>query len=156
MFVGKSDVAYDRSIRQKTDRENRAQRIVSNNTTRILTTEDNKNLGENIFNEVVSDSVCDDNFYWHSREEKKSDIVFLDMPRKRLSNVTVLTDKRFKMEILAHRDTLANINNVGWRIVMDFTLSNKTIRKAGTSEVKKWAFDIRKSFKNIFIENHNG
>ena len=78
------------------------------------------------------------------------------MSRKRLAKETAITAKRHKIGIVAQRDFLANVINVGGGDVKEFSLSNKTVRTAGTDSVKEAAEQIKKDFKKIVKEDLGG
>ena len=58
--------------------------------------------------------------------------------------------------MVAQRDFLANIINVGGGDINDFSLSNTTVRTAGLSAVKETAVDIKENFRKKLIEDHEG
>ena len=83
-------------------------------------------------------------------------MVTLSVSRKRLAKETAVTAKRHKIGISAQRDILANVINVGGGDIEEFSLSNKTVRNAGTSAVRDAGDKIKEDFKKFCVENHPG
>ena len=83
-------------------------------------------------------------------------MVSLSVSRKKLAKETAVTAKRHKIGITAQRDFLANIINVGGGDIEEFSLSNKTVRKSGADAVRESAQDIKKHFKKMCSEEHQG
>ena len=77
----------------------------------------------------------DEDYVEPKKRRKKPRTVTLTVSTKDLAKETAVTAKRHKVEIVAQRDMLANVINIGGGNVDDFSLSNKTVRRAGTSAV---------------------
>ena len=67
-----------------------------------------------------------------------------------------MTAKSHKIGITAQRDLLGNIINVGGGNIAEFSLSNKTVSKAGTIAVEESADEIKRYFKKMCREEHQG
>ena len=104
----------------------------------------------------VQDDENDEDFIPVIKAKKTSEIVTLNVSRKRLAKETSITAKRHKIGIVAQRDFLANVINVGGGDIKEFSLSNKTVRTAGTDSVKEAAEQIKKDFKKIVEEDLGG
>ena len=98
----------------------------------------------------------DGDFVPKERKKKQSEMISLSVSRRKLFKETAVTDKRHKIGISAQRELLANIINVGGGDVEKFSLSNKTVRNAGTSAVKESAEDIKEKFKRMCKDEHEG
>ena len=85
------------------------------------------------------------------RPNQKSETVTLTLSRKRLAKQTAITAKRHRIGIVAQRDMLANIINVGGGDIKEFSLSRTTVRIAGKFFVRESAADIKDDFKNLVI-----
>ena len=48
---------------------------------------------------------------------------------------------------------LANVINIGGGNVAEFSLSNKTVRKAGADSVKEVAKNIKEDFKKVLVDD---
>ena len=83
------------------------------------------------------------------RKEKQPDMISLSVSRRKLAKETAVTAKRHKIGISAQRDMLANIINVDGGDVEKFSLSNTTVRNAGTTAVKEGAKDMKEKFKKM-------
>ena len=72
---------------------------------------------------------------------------------KKLAKETAITAKRHKIGITAQRDMLANVINIGGGNEAEFSLSNKTVRKAGADSVKEVAKNIKEDFKKVLVDD---
>ena len=60
------------------------------------------------------------------RPNQKSETVTLTLSRKRLAKQTAITAKRHRIGVVAQRDMLANIINMGGGDIEEFSLSKST------------------------------
>ena len=90
------------------------------------------------------------------RKKKKKDLVTLTVSRKKLAKDTALTSKRHKIGVVAQRDMLANLINVGGGDIRDFSISAKTVRTSGAKAVKEAAVEAKKDFKRVLKEDLAG
>ena len=88
--------------------------------------------------------------------KKKDDLGTLVINIKRLAEETAVTAKRHKVVETTHRDMLANVINIGKGDIVDFSLSNKTVRMAGTVTVRKDAAKIMEDFNKLLVEDLGG
>ena len=136
MSVGKErDLDYDKAVKDKTMRGTRDARMKS----KIVTINNNNTVDEDKDDEVIDEDESED---FELPKKRKDNLVTLIIDRKRLAKETAITAKRHKIGITAQRDMLANIINVGGGNIDDFSISNKTVRRAGTAKVKEVAEDI--------------
>ena len=147
MCVGKQrDVKYEKAILDKALRESRSDRVkpITNNNFPMETEID----------EEKEDSIHDDGSddFVPEKRKKKDNLVTLTVDKKKLAKETAITAKRHKVGITAQRDMLANVINVGGGNVADFSLSNKTVRRAGAKSVKEAAVKIKSDFKKVVVE----
>ena len=124
-----------------------------------ITNKNNNNVPQGTLNDIEDDEVSDDDetgdFEPPEEPTQKDKFVTLTVDRKRLAKETAITAKRHKIGVTAQRDMLANIINVGGGNVDDFSLSNYTVRMAGTVTVKEAAEKIKMDFKTVLEEDHN-
>lgn len=111
---------------------------------------------EEIEEDEEIDEDDDTEFVPPQKVKNRENFVTLTVDRKRLAKDTAITAKRYKIGISGQRDMLANIINVGGGNVDDFSLSNKTVRRAGTVTVKEAAEKIKNDFTKILIEDLGG
>ena len=150
MFVGKErDTDFDDANEDKSLRETRNERMkVKINVNNII-----NNNNEEEQEEEVTDEDDSADFEPPPKTKKKDNLVTLTINRKRLANATAVTAKRHRIGVTAQRDMLANVINIGGGSVEDFSLSNKTVRKAGADTVKEVAEKIKKYFKTLLNED---
>ena len=146
MFVDMEgrDTEYDKKVGDKLARSQRPKRM----TGKVSDDTNNNNLEDN---EVVEDDN-DEDYVPEETTKKKSETVTLTVSRKRLAKDTAITAKRHRIGIVAQRDLLANIINVGGGDVSEFSLSNKTVRLAGAASVKESAAQIKIDFKKMVVK----
>ena len=136
MVIGTRDLDFDASVGRKVARDTRVLRMTVKAANNNNEADDSMAEDLNIPNEDINDII---NFF-----------------RKKLAKETAVTAKRHKIGITAQRDLLANIINVGGGNIEEFSLSNKTVRKAGTVAVKESADEIKRDFKKMCREEHQG
>ena len=144
------DENYDAAVLDKLKRVTRDERMAS----KISDYNDNIEIN-NSDNEVLDEDKTGE-YEPPRKHKKKDDLVTLTINRKKFAKDTAITAKRHKIGIAAQRDMLANVINVGGGDIAEFSLSNKTVRKAGTATVKETAEKIKKDFKKVVEEDLEG
>ena len=86
-------------------------------------------------------------------KRRKDNLVTLTINRKRLANATAVIAKRHRIGVTAQRNMLANVIIIGGESVVDFSLSNKTVRKAGADTVREVAEKIKKDLQTLLDED---
>ena len=152
MCVGKErDLDFDAAVHDNVLRESRNERVK-------LKVRENKNISidteeEDVEErEIIEDEDETPNFV-APKKRKKDNLVTLTVNKKKLAKATAITAKRHRVGITAQRDMLANVINIGGGNVADFSLSNKTVRRAGTDSVKEAAAKIKENFKKVLVED---
>ena len=144
------DENYDAAVLDKLKRVTRDERMAS----KISDYNDNIEIN-NSDNEVLDEDKTGE-YEPPRKHKKKDDLVTLTINRKKFAKDTAITAKRHKIGIAAQRDMLANVINVGGGDIAEFSLSNKTVRKAGTATVKETAEKLKKDFKKVVEEDLEG
>ena len=147
MSVGKlSDDRHEGAVVEKIRKNTRTDRMVQENY--FIVNNNEVEVG-------ISDNDETEDYIPPKQNKKKSDKVTLVIDRKRLAKETAVTAKRHKIGVTAQRDMLANFINIGGGDIADFSLSNKTVRNAGTVTVREEAQRIKEDFKKV-VENLGG
>jgi hypothetical protein len=108
-------------------------------------------------NDITDDDSCDEDYTVKvPRVKTKADLVTLTVSRKSLAKDTAITAKRHRIGVVAQRDILANVINVGGGSTDEFSLSNKTVRKAGAKKAKESAASIKEDFKKMLVDKLDG
>ena len=153
MVIGTRDLDFDASVGRKVAIDTRVLRMTVKAANNNNEADDSMAEDLNIPNEDIND---DDYVVVEKKRRQQDEMVSLTFSRKKLAKETAVTAKRHKIGITAQRDLLANIINVGGGNIEEFSLSNKTVRKAGTVAVKESADEIKRDFKKMCREEHQG
>ena len=148
------DVDFDDSVTDKEYWETRPSRMKSNNNIPV----NNNNAEESDKNEDDTDNddqdediekVYEERLRKRNKRKKSSDMVSLQVSKKKIIEETAVIAKRFNFSISGQAAIMSNIINSSGGDVNDFTLSRASVWRHGQVAISDAAEDVRDKFENI-------
>ena len=134
------DMDYQEALEDRARRDTREERMKVKDSDPKPNTSKTPPMEEIEEDEEIDED--DDEFVPPQKVKSRENLVTLTVDRKRLAKDTAITAKRHKIGITGQRDMLANFINVGGGNVEDFSLSNKTVRRAGIEILLNYIVNI--------------